>query len=184
MRKLFVLMVTVLFVLSGCGREQHAGYVGVWQSLEGTPKTFQISRDGQSFFLQDLRDYNAQGKLNAPIVLSPEGDQLVAKTGFGQVALALRDDGKKLVFDKWTLSKVSASESEQVKTSIANDFAKHARDRSDCQALGRIFEERENEINRSSEAATVKLDKQRALKAEKIAKASAISDCKRQLLIY
>jgi hypothetical protein len=184
MCKLFALIASLIFVLSGCGREQHADYVGVWQSLEGTPKTFDISREGQTLFLQDLRDHNAQGKLNAPVVLSSEGDQLFVKTGFGQVVLALRNDGKQLVFDKWTLSKVDASDAEQVKTTIQNDFAKRAKDRNDCQALGKLFEERENDINRSGDVATVKLERQRALKAQKIAKASEISDCKRQLLIY
>jgi hypothetical protein len=184
MHKLLLLIVGVLFTIPGWGREQHAAYVGVWQSLEGTPKTFQVSRDGQTFLLQDLRDYSAQGKLNAPKVLSSEGDQLILKTGFGQAALALRNNGKQLVFDKWTLSKVNDSDAERVKATIASEFAKRIKDRSDCQAIGKLFEERENEINRSSVAASVKLEKQRAHKQEKIAKASEISDCKRQLLIY
>jgi hypothetical protein len=128
MHKLLLLIVGVLFTIPGWGREQHAAYVGVWQSLEGTPKTFQVSRDGQTFLLQDLRDYSAQGKLNAPKVLSSEGDQLILKTGFGQAALALRNNGKQLVFDKWTLSKVNDSDAERVKATIASEFAKRIKE--------------------------------------------------------
>src|SRR6476646_2308963 len=91
MRTLFILIASLCLALAGCGRDSHSAYIGVWQSLEGTPKTFEISKDAQAFFLQDLRDYNVQGKLNAPMVLSTDGDQLVVKTGLGQEALALRE---------------------------------------------------------------------------------------------
>jgi hypothetical protein len=178
-----IIFVVGLFLI-GCGQGPHSAYVGVWQSLDSTPKTFELSKDGETFLLQDLRDYDGQGKLRAPMVLSKDGDQLVVKTGFGQVALGLTESGKKLNFDRWSLAKVSPSEAPQVKEAIRIQFAKRMKARTDCAALGKTFEERERVINQSSVPGSSKLAQLSALRAEKIAKASEIDDCKRQLMIF
>lgn len=178
-----VICVTCIFLI-GCGQDSYSAYIGVWRSLDGNTKTFEVSKNGETFLLQDLRDYDGQGKLRAPMVLSKDGDQLVVKTGFGQVALGLTDNGKKLNFDRWTLAKVSPSEAAQVKEETRTYVAKRMKDLTDCETLGKSFEERERAINQSTIAGSSKLAQLNALKTEKIAKASAIDDCKGHLFIY
>ncbi|WP_092761917.1 hypothetical protein [Rhodoferax sp. OV413] len=180
-------LLTVLFLLLSvpdCNADEHAGYIGIWQTTGQPPKILEISRDGDTYLLTDLRATELSGKKQAARALSKTGPQLTVNTGVGSVPLALSADKNTLYFDKWTFAKLPGTDAPRVKAELLSELQQRQSNRELCQTLGREVEQRGNDISRSNATAGSKLASTTALKKESIARADKIPDCKQMLMLY
>src|SRR5690349_21580972 len=119
MKNLMAMLALALSAL-GCTGDGAAKYVGVWQTADERPKTYEILRDGDTFLLDDLKGRDFSGKKTSPRPLSKQGEQLVLNTGMGTAPLALSDDKNTLYFDKWTFKRVPAKDADKVREDIVS----------------------------------------------------------------
>lgn len=183
MKNLIGALVLLISAFS-CSAADYSAYAGLWQSEGNPPKTVEITRDGESYLLADLRATDISGKKQAPALLSGAGPQLTLNTGMGAASLGLSGDKNTLYFDKWTFKRIPGKDAEQVKRDINIAQATRQADRAKCVALGKEYEAKSNEINRSSAAPKARLASQLELKKDTVTRAETIPDCKRMLMFY
>ena len=183
MRKIITALLLLLSTLS-CKANEYSTYVGVWQTGDAPPKTVEISKDGNSYLLSDLRATDFSGKKQSPRVLSEAGSQLAVNTGMGTAPLGLSGDKNTLYFDKWAFKRVPKQDADRVNSEIQSAQLERKINQDQCKALGRDFEYKANEIYQSNATAKAKMTRQAELKRDLVANAEKIPDCKRTLLLY
>jgi hypothetical protein len=179
-RKLFasLLLLSSLVACSGGGA---SSYVGLWQTADKTPKTVEITKDGNSYLLTDLNATDMVGRKKAPIVLTQAGEQLVFSTGYGSAPLGLSEDKNTLRFDKWTFARIPKQDAEQVKTAIEAAQVQATADAEQCKTMGKEMDEKSKEIDRSRSKDSLAVKER--LRNDFYARADKIPDCKRKLMI-
>ena len=170
MKKLVGALLLLVSAFS-CSAADYSAYVGLWQAEGSPPKTVEIARDGDSYLLADLRATDFSGKKQGPTLLSGVGPQLAFNTGAGAESLGLSADKNTLYFDKWTFKRIPAKDAEQVKRDINSAQSNQQANRAQCTALGKEYEAKGNEINRSTMAPKAKLASQADLKKNIVSRA-------------
>ncbi len=182
MKTIFFALLSFVFILTGCTGDSHADYVGVWQTTGKPLKTYEIRKDGENYFLQDLRATKANGEKQGPMPLTAKDGRLVWSTGFGELPLVLSADKGTLVFSDLSLARVA--DGQGLKQAIETEDAQGIANRAKCQELGKEMKAKDSAINVSTKSVAEKLADKAALNAEMNQRASSIPDCNAMLLLY
>ena len=183
LKSLVFLLIPLLVV--ACSRDTHADYIGLWQVPgSGESKVLEITKDGDSYLLDDLRATDMLGKKTSPTVLTVNGPQLAFNFGLGSVPLAISGDKNTLRFDQWQLIRVEKGKAPEVKQAIVKVREQRETNRASCKALESEFKEKEAAISRSGVNGTARMSNVAQLKREFIEKTGKVSDCKPLVLFY
>lgn len=182
MKKIFLALLSFVFILAGCSGDSHADYVGVWQTTGKPLKTYEIRKDGENYFLQDLRATKATGEMQGPMPLTAKDGRLVWSTGFGELPLVLSSDKGTLVFSDLSLGRVA--DGKGLKQEIETEYAQRIANRAKCEQLGKEMKAKDSAINASASPGAAKMADKAALKVEMNQRAAAIPDCNAMLLLY
>jgi hypothetical protein len=172
----------LLLLATRCNGATPADYLGVWQNNSKPVKTYEIRKDGESYFLQNLRATTLTGQRQGPTPLTVKDGRLVWSTGTGELPLALTADKQTLVFSSISLDRVV--DGQRLKKEIEAEYAQRNANKSQCDALGREMKARDSAINASNTSATTKMSEKTSLKAEMNRRSTAIPDCKAMLLLF
>lgn len=182
MKSIFLALLSFVFILAGCSGDSHADYVGVWQTTGKPLKTYEVRKDGENYFLQDLRATKMNGEKQGPMPLTVKDGRLVWSSGFGELPLVLSADRGTLVFSDLSLARVA--DGQGLKQAIETEGTQRIANREKCQELGKEMKAKDNAINASGSPGAAKMADKAALKAEMNQRASAIPDCNAMLLLY
>jgi hypothetical protein len=181
----YLAILLVPFFVIACSRDTHADYVGLWQVPGGgESKILEITKDGDSYLLDDLRATDMLGKRTSPAVLTVNGPQLAFNFGLGSVPLAISGDKNTLRFDQWELTRVEQSKASEVKQTIVKVREQRESNRASCKALENEFKEKESAISRSGVSGSARMSNVAQLKREFIERTGKVSDCKPLVLFY
>lgn len=171
-------------LLLACSRDSHSDYLGVWQTADKSPKTWEVLKDGDTYLLSRLSETDAIGKPIGPAVLTKLGEQLAFNNGLSAVPMGLSGDKKSLYFDKWTFVRVPAGEAQKVKDGITKQREARIANRERCAALRKEFDQKQSGIDASKQEGQAKLSQKNALRQQLASQAEEIPDCKRQLMLF